>query len=91
MKTQWGYTDLANAYFERPEYAPKASKALSSITALSPDNKRCDMGAGAGYLTISTTANGYIVMAIKHNDAMRANVMKHTRGSIAPVQNRRTA
>lgn len=32
MKTEWDYTNLAEAYLKRPEYAPEAIKKMFEIT-----------------------------------------------------------
>ena len=32
MKTEWDYTNLAEAYLKRPEYAPKAIQKMFEIT-----------------------------------------------------------
>ena len=34
MKTNWDYTQLADAYLERPDYAPDALKQLFNIAGL---------------------------------------------------------
>ncbi len=78
MKTQWDYTTLANAYRERPEYAPDVLEKLFSIASLSQDSRICDIGAGVGHLTIPMASLGCAVVAIEPNDAMRANGMKRT-------------
>ena len=78
MKTQWDYTELADAYLERPEYAHGALEELFQIASLSPGSKVCDIGAGVGHLTLPLAAKGYTVVAVEPNNAMRANGMKRT-------------
>ncbi len=78
MKTNWDYTQLADAYLERPDYAPDALKQLFNIAGLKPGDKVCDLGAGVAHLTIPLAKYGCIVDAVEPNDAMRANGKKRT-------------
>ena len=78
MKTEWDYTELADAYLERPAYADDALKKLFSRAGLRKNSHVCDIGAGVGHLTLPLAAKGYIVIAVEPNDAMRANGMERT-------------
>lgn len=78
MKTEWDYTLLADAYLERPDYAPDALQKLFSIAGLKNGDKICDVGAGVAHLTIPLALAGYNVDAVEPNDAMRANGIKRT-------------
>lgn len=84
MKTAWDYTDLAEAYLKRPDYATDAIEAMLEKTTLSPmpviteDGVVCDVGAGVAHLTLMLAAKGYIVHAIEPNDAMRERGIKRT-------------
>lgn len=79
MKTQWDYTELADAYLERPDYAPGALEELFQIAALAPGSRVCDIGAGVGHLTLPLAGRGYAVVAVEPNNAMRANGIRRTR------------
>ena len=48
MKTDWDYTDLADAYIKRPDYAESALDEIVIVTNLQKDAKICDIGAGVG-------------------------------------------
>ena len=55
MKTEWDYTQLADAYLKRPDYAPAALQELFRITGLEAGDKVCDIGAGVAHLTLPLT------------------------------------
>lgn len=78
MKTEWDYTDLADAYLERPDYADEALDKIVSITGLLEGDRVCDIGAGVAHLTIPLAERGFAVDAVEPNDAMRANGQKRT-------------
>lgn len=78
MKTEWDYTNLADAYLERPDYAPEALEKIFSLTGVKPGDKACDVGAGVAHLTIPLAKFGLEVDAVEPNDAMRANGKKRT-------------
>lgn len=79
MKTEWDYTNLAQAYLHRPEYAPSAITAMLDLSGVKPDDEVCDVGAGAAHLTLELAKFGLRVWAVEPNDAMRANGIQRTR------------
>jgi ubiquinone/menaquinone biosynthesis C-methylase UbiE len=85
MKTEWDYTTLADAYLKRPDYAADAIDALVTLARLAPGADVCDLGAGAGHLTLMLADRGLRVAAVEPNDAMRANGIKRT-ASLANVR-----
>lgn len=80
METEWDYTKLADAYLERPEYAPEALSHIFDIAGLREESLVCDVGAGVAHLTIPLARRGCQVIAVEPNDAMRANGQKRTAG-----------
>lgn len=78
MKTEWDYTQLADAYLKRPDYAPSALQELFRIAGLQPGDTVCDIGAGVAHLTLPLAAFGCKVDAVEPNDAMRANGQQRT-------------
>lgn len=78
MKTKWDYTDLADAYMERPDYVPEVLNRLFQIANLKPGDRVCDLGAGVAHLAIPLARHGCLVDAVEPNDAMRANGKKRT-------------
>ena len=78
MKTEWDYTNLADAYLHRPEYAPSAIAELLAAAGVKPGDAACDVGAGAAHLTLELAKFGLKVWAVEPNDAMRANGIKRT-------------
>lgn len=78
MKTEWDYTQLADAYLKRPDYAPSALQEIFCIADIKHGDKVCDIGAGVAHLTIPLLAFGCRVDAVEPNDAMRANGQKRT-------------
>ena len=79
MKTEWDYTNLAEAYLHRPEYAPSAIAELFAVTGVQAGDTACDVGAGAAHLTLELAKFGLNVWAVEPNDAMRANGIKRTK------------
>lgn len=79
MKTDWNYTQLANSYLKRPEYAPSALRSLFELTCLDRSSRVCDVGAGVAHLTLPLALVAQEVIAVEPNDAMRANGEKRTR------------
>ena len=53
MKTEWDYTNLAEAYLKRPEYAGDAISEMLKIAEVNVGDSACDIGAGAAHLTWS--------------------------------------
>lgn len=78
MKTQWDYTDLAEAYLKRPDYSPAALEAIFSIVDAAEGTRACDIGAGVAHLTLPMAKRGFNVVAIEPNDSMRALGTKRT-------------
>ena len=78
MKTEWDYTELAEAYLKRPDYAQEAIDQMLSIAGIKSGDTACDVGAGAAHLTIKLAEYGLEVYAVEPNDAMRANGIKRT-------------
>lgn len=78
MKTEWDYTDLAEAYLKRPDYAQNAIEAMLKIAGVKKGMQVCDIGAGAAHLTLKLAEYGLNVYAVEPNDAMRANGIKRT-------------
>lgn len=80
MKTEWDYTDLAQAYLKRPAYAEAAIDEIVSCPGVGPGAAACDLGAGTGKLTLPLLERGLVVTAVEPNDAMRALGMRETAG-----------
>lgn len=78
MKTEWDYTNLADAYLRRPDYAPSAIQELLIRAGVKQGDTACDVGAGAAHLTLELAKAGLVVCAVEPNDAMRANGIKRT-------------
>ena len=78
MKTEWDYTNLADAYLHRPDYAPTAIAQMLECAKVKPGDQACDVGAGAAHLTLELAKFGLSVYAVEPNDAMRANGIKRT-------------
>lgn len=78
MKTEWDYTELADAYLKRPDYAQSAIEKMLTAAGVKQGNAVCDVGAGAAHLTIKLAEYGLKVCAVEPNDAMRANGIKRT-------------
>ncbi|PKL75091.1 MAG: methyltransferase [Candidatus Melainabacteria bacterium HGW-Melainabacteria-1] len=72
MKTEWDYTDLAEAYLKRPDYSDSAIDAMLATMQLSSNALICDMGAGVAHLTLALARRGFCIHAVEPNDAMRA-------------------
>lgn len=82
MKTEWDYTNLADAYLKRPDYSDAAIDAMLSIAGVKIGDKFCDVGAGVAHLTLMLASRGLDVTAVEPNDAMRANGIKRTEGLV---------
>jgi SAM-dependent methyltransferase len=79
MKTEWDYTDLAQAYLKRPLYAPAAIDALLECAGIRAPAPACDVGAGVAHLTLELLSRGLAVVAVEPNDAMRSLGQERTR------------
>lgn len=76
MKTNWDYTNLADAYLKRPEYAANVIDSIVAMAQLDPGSSRiCDIGAGVGHLSLEFLQRGIAVTAIEPNDAMRSHLL----------------
>lgn len=78
MKTEWDYTDLAEAYLKRPDYAQSAIDRMLETAGIKKGNAICDVGAGAAHLTLKLAEYGLDVWAVEPNDAMRKNGIQRT-------------
>ena len=78
MKTEWDYTNLAEAYLRRPEYAASAILEMFERAGLKPGDSACDVGAGAAHLTLELAKLGLRIWAVEPNDAMRRNGTRRT-------------
>lgn len=78
MKTNWDYSNLADAYLKRPDYSEEALNQMLAIAEIKPQSRVCDVGAGVAHLTIPLAKRGYKIDAVEPNDAMRANGSKRT-------------
>ncbi|TJZ74050.1 class I SAM-dependent methyltransferase [Chitiniphilus eburneus] len=79
MKTEWDYTELADAYLQRPDYAESAIDDLVALAGVKSGDKVCDVGAGVAHLTLMLAQRGLQVVAVEPNDAMRGNGIERTR------------
>ena len=79
MKTTWDYTELADAYLKRPDYAQAAIDALLAISGVREADPVCDVGAGVAHLTLLLGARELTVTAVEPNDAMRENGIIRTK------------
>lgn len=71
MKTEWDYTDLAEAYVKRPDYSPEGLGWMLESCAAEIGAKVADIGAGVGHLAIKLAESGFDVSAVEPNDRMR--------------------
>lgn len=85
MKVEWDYTNLADAYLKRPEYAQSAIDKMFEETVAktcdlskASEIKFCDVGAGAAHLTLMLAQKGFTIDAVEPNDAMRNHGIKKT-------------
>ena len=79
MKTEWDYTELADAYLKRADYSDAAIDAMLSIAGVKEGENVCDVGSGVAHLTLMLAARNFNVIAVEPNDAMRANGAKRTK------------
>ena len=80
MKTQWDYTELAQHYLNRPDYAVEAINDFCDLAELRQRANVCDVGAGSAHLTKLLIDKGYTVSAVEPNRAMREVGMAVTDG-----------
>jgi len=80
MKTDWDYTELAQAYVKRVEYSDDAVDRMLSTARIGPGASICDVGAGVAHLTIKLAQKGAHVVAVEPNDAMRRLGRERTAG-----------
>ncbi|MBC6401474.1 MAG: methyltransferase domain-containing protein [Ekhidna sp.] len=73
MKTEWDYTNLADAYLKRPDYALDVIDKMITKSGVAKGERVCDVGAGTGHLTRLLVSKGLKVTAVEPNDAMRNN------------------
>jgi ubiquinone/menaquinone biosynthesis C-methylase UbiE len=78
MKTEWDYTELADAYLKRPDYSVEAIDALVRSSGAARGDAACDVGAGVAHLTLHLARRGFVVDAVEPNDAMRRNGVRRT-------------
>ena len=78
MKTEWDYTELAESYLKRPDYAQVAIDKMLGISGVKKGDFACDVGAGAAHLTLKLAEYGLNVCAVEPNNAMRANGIRRT-------------
>lgn len=78
MKTEWDYTELAEAYLKRPDYSDTAIDTMVAMTGLEAETPVCDVGAGVAHLTLKLAHRRLNVTAVEPNDAMRALGTKRT-------------
>ena len=67
MKTEWDYTDLAEAYLKRLDYAASAVDEMLRIVGVKKRDGVCDVGAGAARLTRLLAQRGFAVSAVETN------------------------
>lgn len=72
MKTEWDYTELAEAYLKRPDYSDAAIDQMLALAGVPAGSPICDVGAGVAHLTLKLAERAMNVSAVEPNDAMRA-------------------
>lgn len=78
MQVEWDYTELADAYLRRPDYAEAAIDEMLSCSGVGAGQPVCDIGAGTGTLTIALARRGLNVTAVEPNAAMAAHGRRRT-------------
>lgn len=78
MKTEWDYTDLAEAYLKRPDYSDSAIDEMIALAGIAAGSPVCDVGAGVAHLTLKLAERNMSVVAVEPNDAMRGLGIKRT-------------
>ena len=74
----WDYTQLADSYVRRPDYADSAITTLLDRIGPKSGSSVVDLGAGAGHLTDALAKRGCTVLALEPNDAMRKHGIART-------------
>ncbi len=80
MKTNWDYTELAEAYLKRPDYSENAINEMLHFFDVSPGSRICDVGAGVAHLSLMLANREMEVAAVEPNAAMRAIGIRRTSG-----------
>jgi ubiquinone/menaquinone biosynthesis C-methylase UbiE len=78
MKTEWDYSQLADAYLQRPDYSVTAVEAMLALAGGNKQSVVCDVGAGVAHLTLLLSERVQHVDAVEPNDAMRRNGISRT-------------
>lgn len=78
MKTEWDYSNYAEAYLKRPDYSESAIDKMLEYANISSKAKICDIGAGVAHLTLMLASRGYDITAVEPNDEMRKNGIMRT-------------
>ncbi|TVX93553.1 class I SAM-dependent methyltransferase [Paenibacillus agilis] len=78
MKTEWDYTEMARTYLKRPDYAKDAIQKMIQISNVKKSDLICDIGAGAGHLTVMLTERGFQVCAVEPNESMATHGKRRT-------------
>lgn len=71
MTVTWDYSDLAQAYVKRSDYAASAIDKLAMLDGVQPSSVVCDIGAGVGHLSRMLNDRGLTVDAVEPNAEMR--------------------
>ena len=78
MKTEWDYTELADAYLKRPNYSESSIDQMLDISGIKDKDRVCDIGAGVAHLTMLLAKRGFSVIAIEPNNEMRKRGIDRT-------------
>ncbi|HEY9844500.1 MAG: class I SAM-dependent methyltransferase [Candidatus Sericytochromatia bacterium] len=78
----WDYSELAEAYLKRPDYADEALERMLAPMQLPPGARVCDVGAGVAHLTLQLARRGFEVTAVEPNESMRALGRQRTQGLV---------
>lgn len=80
VENVWDYTQHAQFYEFRPNYAPQSINMLLALLENKKEILLADIGAGTGNLTVMLLARGLKVVAVEPNDAMREIGIQRTKG-----------
>lgn len=78
MQTEWDYTELAQAYLKRGDYAQSAIDVMLKNANVGAGDLVCDVGAGVAHLTLMLADAGLQVTSVEPNDEMRKFGKKRT-------------